>query len=282
MSGMVGMSSTPSLPSNAARCARKRSRKARALAACASVTFALQSNRSATPGPSGGAKRRMKPPSTCQASAPCTWRKCQYMSSMPSSTTFTGFALPSASSMARRAGASALVAPGVANGQRSLGASRRTVSGSGVASSLSSTSATRAKVGTSRANQPQVSRLGERSSAPCRLTRPCVGRRPTSPQWLAGARTEPPVSVPSAKSHRPLDTADAEPEDEPPAMRSGAAPLTGAPKCALRPFMENASSSVMVLPTKRAPASSSFCTVGAVVLCTPSRASSSGWPPLVG
>ncbi len=131
-------------------------------------------------------------------------------------------------------------------------------------------------------NQPQVSKLGDRSSAPCRLTRPCVGRRPTSPQWLAGARTLPPVSVPSAMSHRRLDTAAAEPEDEPPVMRSGAAPLIGEPKCAFCPFIENASSSVMVLPTKRAPASSSVCTVGAVRVLMPDSASTKGWPPLVG
>jgi len=46
----------------------------------------------------------------------------------------------------------------------------------------SSTSATCAKVATSRVNQPQVSKPGARSSTPFRLTRPCVGRRPTSPQ----------------------------------------------------------------------------------------------------
>ena len=78
------------------------------------------------------------------------------------------------------------------------------------------------------------------------------------PQWLAGARTEPPVSVPSAKSHKWFDTADAEPDDEPPEVQSGAALLIGAPKCALLPFIENANSSVTVLPIKRAPASSSF------------------------
>ena len=65
-------------------------------------------------------------------------------------------------------------------------------------------------------------------------------------------------------------------------MRSGAAPLTGEPKCAFLPFIENASSSVTVLPTKRAPASSSRCTVGAVVVLMPDIASTNGWPPLVG
>src|SRR5664279_1823743 len=120
------------------------------------------------------------------------------------------------------------------------------------------------------------------SSTPFRLIRPCVGRRPTSPQWLAGARTEPPVSLPSAKSQRPCETAEADPDDEPPLMRSGAAPLTGEPKCAFCPFIENASSSVIVLPAKRAPASSRRCTVGAVVVLIPDIASTKGWPPLVG
>jgi hypothetical protein len=52
---------------------------------------------------------------------------------------------------------------------------------------------------------------------------------PTKPQWLAGARTEPPVSEPKAKSHNRFDTAEAEPEEDPPLMRSATAPLMGAP-----------------------------------------------------
>ena len=72
------------------------------------------------------------------------------------------------------------------------------------------------------------------------------------------------------------------PDDEPPVMRSFAAPLIGAPKCALLPFIENASSSVTVLPAKRAPASSSFCTVGAVRVLMPDIASTIGLPPPVG
>ena len=112
--------------------------------------------------------------------------------------------------------------------------------------------------------------------------RPCVGLRPTRPQWFAGARTEPPVSLPRAKSQSLFDTAEAEPDDEPPLIRSGAAPLRGEPKCAFWPFIENASSSVMVLPVKRAPASSRRCTVGAVSVLMPDIASTNGWPPLVG
>ncbi|MCY1242720.1 hypothetical protein D9M72_557050 [compost metagenome] len=81
----------------------------------------------------------------------------------------------------------------------------------------------------SRAKKPQVSRLSGSGRQRSSEMRPCVGRMPNRPQWLAGARTEPPVSEPSAKSHKPFDTAEAEPDDEPPVMRSGAAPLTGRP-----------------------------------------------------
>ena len=171
---------------------------------------------------------------------------------------------------------------GASRFQTSVSRIRRTLAGSGAGSSPSNTSPTWAKVRMSRLNQPQVSRLGERSSAPARLTRPCVGRRPTSPQWLAGARTDPPVSVPRAKSQSPFETAAAEPDDDPPEIRSGAAPLIGLPKCAFWPFIENASSSVTVLPTIRAPASSSFWTVGAVLVLIPDMARSSGCPPPVG
>ncbi len=204
------------------------------------------------------------------------------MASNDSSTASTGAAVPSSDCTCCTAPSSAARTAGSSRAHTSAGHNRRTWAGRGCGSAPSNTSATRAKVWASRANQPQVSRLGARSSAPARLTRPCVGRSPNRPQWLAGARTEPPVSVPSAKSHRPDDTAEADPEDDPPVMRSGAAPLTGAPKWALLPFMEKASSSVTVFPARRAPASSSFCTVGAVRSLVPDRARTRGLPPPVG
>ena len=54
---------------------------------------------------------------------------------------------------------------------------------------------------------------------PAVLTRPKVGLKPTSPQSAAGARTEPPVSVPSVAAQRPNPSAAAEPLLEPPAKR---------------------------------------------------------------
>jgi hypothetical protein len=99
---------------------------------------------------------------------------------------------------------------------------------------------------------------------------------------LAGARTEPPVSLPSAKSQSRCDTAAAEPDDEPPLMR-------------LRRRTVDRRSEVGVLPVHRErqlvgdrladearPASSRRCTVGAVVGLMPDSASRNGWPPLVG
>jgi hypothetical protein len=65
-------------------------------------------------------------------------------------------------------------------------------------------------------------------------------------------------------------------------MRSGAAPLTGVPKWALRPLREKASSSEIVLPTNRAPASSSRRTAGAVEVLIPDIASTGGEPMPVG
>ncbi len=79
------------------------------------------------------------------------------------------------------------------------------------------------------ANQPTASNDGASGTTPSAATRPWVGRSPKIPQKLAGTRTEPPVSDPSAKSHSPPATADADPDDEPPGTHPGAALLTGVP-----------------------------------------------------
>jgi hypothetical protein len=74
-----------------------------------------------------------------------------------------------------------------------------------------------------------VSNVGENGITPATDTAPCVGRIPHNPQLLAGIRTDPPVSVPSAKSTSPRATAEADPLDDPPGTRSGAAGLSGVP-----------------------------------------------------
>ena len=86
-----------------------------------------------------------------------------------------------------------------------------------------STRPTRSNVTASRVNHPTVSKLAACGSTPSSGIRPCVGRSPYRPQKLAGIRTEPPVSEPSAKSTTPPATAEAEPLDDPPGTRPGAA-----------------------------------------------------------
>src|SRR6185312_2014189 len=105
---------------------------------------------------------------------------------------------------------------------------------------------------------------------------------PCRPQKLAGTRTEPPVSVPSAVSQRPWATAEAEPEDEPPGTRSGARGLSGVPLNGFSPRMPSETSSVIVLPIRVAPASRSRCTAQACRSGTGCVRPQSGLPPPVG
>src|SRR4051812_30745773 len=93
----------------------------------------------------------------------------------------------------------------------------------------SNTSAIRCNSSALRVKTPTVSNVGEKGITPATEIRPCEGRQPQMPQLLAGTRTEPPVSVPRAKSTIPQATADAEPLEEPPGTRSGAAGLSGVP-----------------------------------------------------
>ncbi|MCY1450819.1 hypothetical protein D9M71_676550 [compost metagenome] len=119
------------------------------------------------------------------------------------------------------------------------------------------------KRGMSAANGPTQSRLVMAGMTPARLTRPKVGFRPITPQQAAGMRTEPPVSVPRAKSARPAATAAAEPLDEPPGMRPGYSGLLAVPFQLFRPVVPKASSCRLVLPVMRQPASSRDWTTSA-------------------
>jgi len=51
---------------------------------------------------------------------------------------------------------------------------------------------------------------------PLKLTRPCVGLRPTTPHHDAGIRIEPPESFPTDPKSSPADVAAADPLDDPP------------------------------------------------------------------
>ncbi len=74
-----------------------------------------------------------------------------------------------------------------------------------------------------------VSKDGASGMMPSSGMRPWLVRMPRMPQRLAGTRTEPPVSEPSAKSTALPATAEAEPLEEPPGMRPGALEFTGVP-----------------------------------------------------
>jgi len=148
------------------------------------------------------------------------------------------------------------------NLKASTATTRRFGNASGIFS-LKMTSDTLLRIVASDVSQPTASELGACGINPAELTRPCVGRMPYTPQKLAGTRTEPPVSEPSAKSQRLPATAAAEPDDDPPGTRSGASVFSGVPSNLLSPRMPSEISSVIVLPTRVAPASSSVCTAHA-------------------
>src|SRR3954447_7487959 len=102
------------------------------------------------------------------------------------------------------------------------------------------------------------------------------------PQKLAVPRPDPPVSVPSAMSQIPPATAAADPADEPPGTRPGACGFVGVPSNGFSPNMPSETSSVIVLPIKSAPASSSVCTAQACRSGSGWVLAQSGLPPPVG
>src|SRR5919201_151368 len=85
----------------------------------------------------------------------------------------------------------------------------------------------RAQSSTVRARGPMVSIDHMPGLRPCRLTRPQVGLRPTTPHQAAGPRTEPPVSSPREVAHRKAAVAPPEPLLEPPVYRSRSHGLRG-------------------------------------------------------
>src|SRR5581483_2187479 len=108
-------------------------------------------------------------------------------------------------------------------------------------------------------------------TTPSRLKTPALGRIPTTPHNAGGHRPEPEVSEPSAATHIPAATAAAEPDDEPPAIRSGFHGFRVGPKALTTPLMPKANSCMLVLPTMTAPARFSLCTTSASFAGTRSR-----------
>lgn len=81
---------------------------------------------------------------------------------------------------------------------------------------------------------------------------------PIKPQKLAGPRIDPTVSEPKAISTISPAMAAAEPDEEPPVVRVGAAGFIAGGWCVLSPERLQTSSSVCVLPIKLAPESKSI------------------------
>src|SRR5580692_12519303 len=75
-----------------------------------------------------------------------------------------------------------------------------------------------AQSSTLRASGPTVSSDCDSGIAPARLIRPTVVLSPVTPQKCAGIRIEPPVSEPRAANVSRAETADPDPDDEPPVM----------------------------------------------------------------
>jgi hypothetical protein len=122
------------------------------------------------------------------------------------------------------------------------------------------TSSSAAASSTVGANGPICSRELAYATSPYRETRPYEGLMPTTPQNAAGQRTDPPVSLPSARSASPAATAAADPPEEPPGTRSGSWGFRVGPNSDVSVVVPIPNSSMLALPTTVAPASSSRST----------------------
>src|SRR5882757_9274470 len=110
-----------------------------------------------------------------------------------------------------------------------------------MASSNSATSSTLRAIG------PCAVRLRSILKAGLRATRPMLGRMPTTPQKLAGLRSEPPMSEPCASHAVPVASATAAPPDEPAAERDVSQGLRVAPNTSLKVLAPAPNSGVLDL-----------------------------------
>ena len=104
------------------------------------------------------------------------------------------------------------------------------------------------------ASGPWCEIRSKRPGRPSMGIRPSPGLRPTTPHQAAGMRTEPPMSVPSARGTQPAATAAALPPDEPPGVRSRFHGFFVTPQSGLSVSRVWANSGVVVFPTTIAPA----------------------------
>src|SRR6202167_4019760 len=110
-----------------------------------------------------------------------------------------------------------------------------------IASSSSAISSTLRAIG------PWTVRLRSILKAGLCGTRPMLGRKPTTPQKLAGLRSEPPISVPWASHAMPVASATAAPPEEPDAEREVSHGLRVAPNTSLKVLAPAPNSGVLDL-----------------------------------
>src|SRR6202046_2520781 len=110
-----------------------------------------------------------------------------------------------------------------------------------IASSSSATSSTLRAIG------PCTPRLRSILAAGVCATRPMLGRMPTTPQKLAGLRSEPPMAGPWASHALPVARATAAPPDEPAADRDKSQGFRVGPKTSLNVLAPAPNSGVLDL-----------------------------------
>src|SRR5690349_14606565 len=108
------------------------------------------------------------------------------------------------------------------------------------------------------------SSVRQAGTTPVVLSSPRVGFRPIKLLKATGTRPEPAVSVPSANVTWPFATATAEPELDPPEIYRSSYTLEQAPNGERVPTNPVANWSMLVLPIRIAPASTSRCTTVAL------------------
>ena len=116
---------------------------------------------------------------------------------------------------------------------------------------------------TSSAIGPTQSSNADRGTTPALGINPLEGLKPTHPQYAAGTRTEPMVSVPRASVTRPAPTTAPEPPLDPPQVRVRSCGFLPIPKNALFVVAPSAASAMLSIATMSAPASRSARTTGA-------------------
>ena len=101
---------------------------------------------------------------------------------------------------------------------------------------------------------PSTDRSNQASVAGTFGTRPGVGRSPTTLQKLAGLRSDPPMSLPSASATMPVASATAAPPLLPPGVSAGSYGLRVGPNSRLVVCDPAPNSGTLVLPTRTPPA----------------------------